>query len=86
MRGSSEASEGLVKSRPLALDLAPEVAFHYLLPDTMNYACLVLVFCTAQAKTLEPPEEGRGGLLCLGKWEFAFPSSLLLDLVLWGQG
>lgn len=40
MRASSGASEGLAKSQPLVLDLAAEVAFHYLLPDTMNYACL----------------------------------------------
>lgn len=74
MRGNSGAREGLIKSQPLALDLAPEVAFHYLLPDTMNYAYPALVFCTAQAKTLDPTEKGRGGFLCLGMWSFSFPS------------
>lgn len=51
MRGSSGASEGLAKSQPLVLDLAAEVAFHYLLPDTVNYACLgpCLLYGTGQS-------------------------------------
>ena len=55
------------------LALAPEVAFHYLLPDTMSYASLALVFSTAKASILEPRGKERDGLLCLGKGEFSFP-------------